>query len=192
MTYIAELQALLDQGAFATARELVSANGTSPNGGHTSQDPDFMARFATATHREALRAFQAGRGEAAAALVLELLTECPLWNEDDLGGEPAYVLRLGTPEQPRTARLRATEEHHRVVNDFGFFLAEDGRFELAIELLSQVVQLAPDRTVAYLNLADAQWEAGDRPAAKARYSEYVERMGKTEGVAPRALQRRSR
>jgi hypothetical protein len=77
-------------------------------------------------------------------------------------------------------------------NDYGFYLAEAGRYKDAIDVLGEVVDVDPDRLPAYLNLADAQYAAGDKAAAKANYAEYRKRMaaaGKADKVPPRVAER---
>jgi hypothetical protein len=77
-------------------------------------------------------------------------------------------------------------------NDYGFYLAEAGRTKDAIAVLSDVVDVEADRTVAYLNLADAQFAAGDKVGAKTNYGEYQKRMaaaGKAAKVPPRVAER---
>ncbi len=172
--HLVRLQGLLDRGEFAAARALVAEIGTSPNGGHTPADADVLARFAAATHREALRAHQEGRKEAAAALVRTFLAETPIHDGGQLD-EPCYLLTLGPSDRPHVARLAPTDEHHRIVNDLGFILAEAGDLAAAIPLLEQVVALAPDRAVAWLNLADARDAAGDREGAAAARKEHERR-----------------
>lgn len=77
-------------------------------------------------------------------------------------------------------------------NDYGFYLAEAGRPKEALDILGQVVDVDADRVPAYLNLADAQYAAGDNAGAKANYAEYQKRMaatGKAAKVPPRVAER---
>lgn len=67
-------------------------------------------------------------------------------------------------------------EFTAIANDYGFFLEQAGRCEEAVEVLGAVLALDPARTVAYLNLADALWELGDRANAVNSYLTYAERM----------------
>jgi len=78
------------------------------------------------------------------------------------------------------------------VNNYGFYLAEAGRAKEAVEVLSSVTDAAPDRTVAYLNLADAQFAAGAAADAKTNYAEYAKRMtaaGNAAHIPPRVAER---
>lgn len=49
-----------------------------------------------------------------------------------------------------------------------------GRPAEAEPIRLQVIAKAPDRTVAYLNLADVSWELGKQAAAKAHYQKYLD------------------
>lgn len=49
-----------------------------------------------------------------------------------------------------------------ILNDYGFWLAQDGQWRQALPVLKAVVALAPRRSVAWLNLGDTAREAVDR------------------------------
>ena len=77
-------------------------------------------------------------------------------------------------------------------NDYGFYLEQAGRPKDAIAVLAGVVDADENRTVAYLNLADAQYAAGQAADAKSNYAEYRKRMtaaGKLALVPPRVTER---
>lgn len=77
-------------------------------------------------------------------------------------------------------------------NDYGFYLERAGKTQQAVDVLSQVTDVAQDRTVAYLNLADAQYAAGRTDDAKTAYAEYRKRMiavGRPADVPPRVAER---
>jgi tetratricopeptide (TPR) repeat protein len=86
-----------------------------------------------------------------------------------------------------------TIENHTLAsfNDLGYFLEQSGEYSKAIEVLDAVVKAFPDRTVAYLNLADAYAGLGDSVKAKANYSKYADMMktaGKQSKIPKRVLQ----
>jgi hypothetical protein len=58
------------------------------------------------------------------------------------------------------------------LNDYGFFLQQAGKNGKAVQILSLVISEDPERTVAYLNLADAQWSLGKRLDSIKNYSRY--------------------
>ncbi|MGH8256679.1 MAG: tetratricopeptide repeat protein [Steroidobacteraceae bacterium] len=64
----------------------------------------------------------------------------------------------------------------RQFNDYGFYLEQAKQPKQAIGVLAQVTDVDPNRTVAYLNLADADYSVGRMADAKANYSEYRQRM----------------
>lgn len=77
----------------------------------------------------------------------------------------------GSPSLP-PARLTALR------NDYGFFLAEAGRSAEAETQLRAVVEAAPERAVARLNLADALWAQDKKAEAEAQYREYARRVAR--------------
>ena len=80
----------------------------------------------------------------------------------------------------------------QVFNDVAFFWQQAGFNTDAIWLLKKVISENPKRTVAYLNLADAYWEAGDKASAGKNYKVYTDLMsenGKQAKVPDRVRQR---
>ena len=80
----------------------------------------------------------------------------------------------------------------RLLNDYGFYLAEAGDPKDAEEVLSIVLTEDPDRVPAYLNIADAQFALGRLPEARVNYRRYRELMmreGKADKVPPRVGER---
>jgi|GEM_PF-5281561 len=63
------------------------------------------------------------------------------------------------------------------LNDYAFFVAEMGNPVRAELYLKQVVELDPNRTVAYLNLGDVSWQLGKADAARSYYQEYQRLLG---------------
>lgn len=77
------------------------------------------------------------------------------------------------------------EEAIVIANDYGFFLLEAGHPERASVILEGVIAVAPDRAVAYLNLADALWALGRFGEARPLYRMYLELLG-DDGLLDRA------
>lgn len=71
-----------------------------------------------------------------------------------------------------------------IVNDYAFFLAESGRLKEAEPHLVQVIRHAPERAVAYLNLADVLWGLGQRDDARFHYRAYLTLLGTEAAQAP--------
>jgi hypothetical protein len=65
-----------------------------------------------------------------------------------------------------------------VFNDLGYFLEQAGQYKDAVDVLTAVIAAFPDRTVAYLNLADAYAGRKDTALAKSNYRKYIDLMSK--------------
>ncbi len=65
-----------------------------------------------------------------------------------------------------------------IFNDLGFFLEESGRYQESVDVLLAVVAKFPDRTPAYLNLADAYDGLKNNDKAKENYKRYADLMTK--------------
>ncbi|SDL98770.1 tetratricopeptide repeat protein [Pseudomonas indica] len=77
-------------------------------------------------------------------------------------------------------------------NDIGFALAEVGKFDLALHVLRNVENIAPDRTVLMLNLADTLWAKEQQKEAKPYYKKYYIKMksaGKEKSIPTRVMER---
>ncbi|MFZ5827087.1 MAG: tetratricopeptide repeat protein [Bacillota bacterium] len=98
------------------------------------------------------------------------------------------------PTQPGPGQsienLLPVNERVPIANDLAFFLAESGRHSEALPLLKQVIEIAPDRAVAYLNLADVEWELGQKAEAKVHYQRYLELLGPDKVQAPERVSTR--
>ncbi|MFC5468067.1 hypothetical protein ACFPPD_04995 [Cohnella suwonensis] len=78
-----------------------------------------------------------------------------------------------------------------MLNDYGYYLSLAGRNKEAVPVLANVIKLVPGRTVAYLNIADAEWTLGQKNAAKAHYKTYLKLLGgKAKSTAPARVQQR--
>lgn len=61
-------------------------------------------------------------------------------------------------------------------NDLAFLLEQSGYYQEAAVLLEHIIRKHPDRTVAYLNLADAYWSLQQKEQAREAYSLYQTKM----------------
>jgi len=144
--------------------------------GDSPQRRSFLQRFALASKRAAAL-YRHGDAKAAAAEldpVLKGMELALLPSSYPVTGDPADLRLVGA------------------FNDYGFYLEQAGRVQDAIAVLSAVTDIDPNRTVAYLNLADAQYAAGQLADAKQNYAAYRQRMqqaGKADGVPARVLER---
>jgi tetratricopeptide (TPR) repeat protein len=60
------------------------------------------------------------------------------------------------------------------VNNYAYFLQVMGKNDKAISIFKRILTIDPDRTVAYLNLADSLWDSGSKTEAVDQYKLYVE------------------
>lgn len=86
-----------------------------------------------------------------------------------------------------------TEQTVEAYNNIGFFLGEkeEARY-CAAYVLDKVIKANPDRTAAYLNIADVYFKIDSLPNAKAAYARYIELMkeqGKEKKIPQRVLDR---
>jgi tetratricopeptide (TPR) repeat protein len=63
-----------------------------------------------------------------------------------------------------------------IFNDLGYFLTEAAQYKDAVDVLVEVIAKFPDRTVAYLNIADAYSGLNNIIAAKENYQKYIVMM----------------
>jgi len=83
-------------------------------------------------------------------------------------------------------------QHPGWSNDVGFLLGEAGYYTESIQLLNAVIAHNPERTVAYLNLADSYWAMNDKERAVPAYKQYASRMaeaGKASKIPARVAER---
>ena len=61
-------------------------------------------------------------------------------------------------------------------NDIAYYLEQSGLYKESIYLLKEILKKDPNRVVAWLNLADAQWGNGEKKDAKSSYQKYISLM----------------
>jgi tetratricopeptide (TPR) repeat protein len=78
------------------------------------------------------------------------------------------------------------------VNNYAYYLQLQGKHSEAIPIFEKIIELEPDRTVAYLNLADSLWAVGDKTKASLQYGDYLSRAQKDhfKAIPDRIEQRR--
>lgn len=77
-----------------------------------------------------------------------------------------------------------------ILNDYGYYLTEEGHYNEALDLLLKVIEFDPDRTVAYINLGDVCWELGNVEDSRRYYNEYVRMLGDNNSVMPERVRER--
>ncbi|WP_198306469.1 tetratricopeptide repeat protein [Arcobacter vandammei] len=76
-------------------------------------------------------------------------------------------------------------------NDIAYYLQQANANDEAIFLLEKIIEKYPNRTVAYLNIADAYLGKNDKEKAKQNYEKYIELMkqdNKEEKIPKRVLE----
>ncbi len=149
-------------------------------------------------HAAALKLMRAGKHAEAAqrlGLVFELTERLDVVNEmlDDENAPPSL---------PRAARwcilwkLYELAPQHWIapLNDYGYALQRSRQIKEAVTVLELVIQHAPDRAPARLNLADALWDLDRRDEAARHYAEYsrLMRAAKRDGQIPKRVPQRIR
>ena len=115
-------------------------------------------------HEHAFKFFKSGKKKEAARLLLAAAGESPWWID---------------------------VQNVTIFNDLGYFLEQSGMYADAVRVLETVIGGFPDRTVAYLNLADAYSGLGDTAKAVSNYRTYRDKMlasGKNDKIPQRVLQ----
>jgi len=64
------------------------------------------------------------------------------------------------------------------LNDYAFFLSEMNQNQKAKPILQKVIELNPNRIVAYINIGDVCWNLGEQEKARGYYQKYIELLGK--------------
>lgn len=81
-------------------------------------------------------------------------------------------------------RYPINQKNITTYNNIAFYLNNQEYHQSAIYLLHKIIEAFPDRTVAYLNLADAYWGSKDKRNAKIFYKKYLSQTNKTGEKAP--------
>jgi len=85
-----------------------------------------------------------------------------------------------------------TEDNIGKVNDLAFFLEQGKKYDEAITILNRVINFAPLRVVAYVNLGDAYYGINSVQNAKESYLKYIDLMkneGKESKIPKRVFER---
>lgn len=123
------------------------------------------------SHGLALDLYRGGDAAAACSTMAVVVdSACSFWSDFEwpcgYGSAAGYAAG-------RAAEFLPREDYAEMINDYGFFLLEAGHPERASVMLEGVIAVAPDRAVAYLNLADALWALGRFDEARPLYGEYL-------------------
>lgn len=195
------LATILASGQIQTAWRYAEAMGASPNPCCGDETDELYLLFVRAVHRRATVLYCSDRRREAAKLVTQLITEPPYRDWPPSQGDAQWFsidnhwLHHTDVPTRLLSRISATPTNIRLVNDLAFLLLEGNNAVLATSLLEQVVAHAPERLVAWLNLADARWDQRDNDSdegATQAYVQYIEGMtiqGRQSAILPRVWRR---
>lgn len=79
----------------------------------------------------------------------------------------------------------------QMLNDYGYYLSEDGKNQKALDILLKVIELEPGRTVAYINLGDTEWKLNQKDNATKHYLKYIKLMGESSKEIPKRVYERT-
>ncbi|WP_250253378.1 tetratricopeptide repeat protein [Chryseobacterium sp. Marseille-Q3244] len=95
----------------------------------------------------------------------------------DLSGYPLLAERFNDAELlDFKKKFLLSQSNVDDYNNIAFVLLNNGNYTGAIELLKQITSKFPNRTVAYLNLADSYWNIGEKDNGKEYYRKYISLM----------------
>ena len=152
---------------------------------------EMAMKFLVAGHREALKVYNKERNPEKALEIMEYSFE-PMLNISDKAYIPVFYSKEEF-NKSQFSQFIKFNNYVRILNDFGFFLEQAGRVDEAIDILSAVIKLSPDRVVAYLNMGDALWKKGDKKRAEYYYTVYIRKMKdmNKEDLIPERVKRRA-
>jgi len=165
-----EVNALLEDGKISEAGDKLMSIFYP---GHYYNDYEMTCKFLRSAHNFAISAYKNGNIENAceyyedAFKTFELTVGSDWYMNFKSKGE--YI-------SSEYNKYMDFDEFIEAINDYGFFLEQAGNVKKAIEVLSAVLSLSPDRMVAHLNLGDALWKSGNKKEAKSEYLKYIEIM----------------
>lgn len=77
-----------------------------------------------------------------------------------------------------------------IYNNYAYFLYKINHYKEAESILINVIELVPNRIVAYVNLGDVEWSLGNHGQAKKYYRKYLELIeGPIQNIPKRVLER---
>jgi len=140
-----------------------------------------IARIIDAGHKAAMVDYHAGHITKAAArmeLAFDCATDCWLENEgaDFKENDAAWDQWLSIFNTDGLKEELPVSKYIPALNDYGYFLQRDGDLDDAIALYRSLLKRDPNRTPAYLDLANALWDTGKKSEAKKYYVIYDTRM----------------
>ncbi len=162
-----EVEYLLSAGEIDKASEKLN-NMFYP--GHYYDICEMEVKFLRSAHKKALEQYKKGSNDGWKVIKTAISVLGDKW-----------VFRFNSQkdyEKSDFNKYMTYNDFISAVNDYGFFMEQAGKTGDAIFVLTYVLKLSPDRTPAYLNLADALYKDGSKEKAKKYYKTYMELMKK--------------
>lgn len=75
------------------------------------------------------------------------------------------------------------------INNYAFFLQLKGEHEKAIPIFKKIIEVNPERSVAYLNLGDSLFASGEKKEALVAYKNYEQHLDKHTIIPERVIAR---
>jgi len=137
---------------------------------HYYNSCEMAVKFLRAAHKFALKAYRNKDVKKAVRLMEKVFEEEYL--------DYPFFYNVEEYHQSEWSEYMEIKEYVEILNNYAFFLGQDGRFKEAVDILRNVLEIAPGRVVAYLNIADALWEQKEKQEAIQNYKKYIELMRK--------------
>lgn len=80
-------------------------------------------------------------------------------------------------------------DYLNAVNNYAFFLQLKGEHEKAIPIFQKIIEINPDRSVAYINLGDSLFAKGDKAGAVVAYKNYEQHLDNHTIIPERVIER---
>lgn len=187
-----KMYAYLKQGRLDSAKKVFDTIGPL-FGRDTYMTYEFFGAFFQAIHKEASKQYKQGEVKKAAKLIDDFFYR-PFLLGPHSGDAKSKDFKICENRSNFCATrdsnlLEKNSKTAAKLNDAAFFLLEGGFLNESIALLEQVNEYAPNRTVTYLNLADAYWQEQSNALAVKNYTIYHERMveNKLESKIPKRV-----
>jgi tetratricopeptide (TPR) repeat protein len=154
---------------------------------------EVIAQIIEAGHKVALVNFRAGKVAAAAdrmQLAFDCATDCWINNigADYKENDSAWDQWLSIFESDGLKEDLPPSKYLPALNDYAYFMQKDNDEDEAVALYRSILKRDPNRTPAYLNIADCLWDLGKKSEAKKYYGDYQSKMT-AEGKAKTIPQR---
>ena len=137
-----------------------------------------LERFKNKDSYKASQYAEYGLNEYTKVFINKPLTEINT-NDIEIRNDDKYIDMKITPN-----------EFILILNNYAYFVALSGNDSKAEQLLKKVIELSPNRAVAYIDLGNVSWNLGKKDIAKLYYKKYLELLGKNTKNVPSTVYER--